>query len=97
MVSDAADVLKPYCQSSMNISNYIIDVDNAIIALYGENTSDARKRAILSTYIGDEGKKVISNLSAAQKDTYVHLQQALIEHYKESPLEAQIQLHETRT
>lgn len=68
---------------AIEIENWLTDLENAMLALYGD-ISDARRLACLSTFIGDEGKSVINNLSDTQKDTYEHLKQALTEHYRSS-------------
>ena len=73
MVSVMSEIVNPYDHSSMEIDKWLIDLDNAIVALYGDDVSDARKRTCLSTFIGTEGKTVINNLAADKKDTYPHL------------------------
>ena len=79
-----SDIIKPYDHKSMEIEHWLNDLDNGILALYGDETSDARRCACLSTFIGDEGKTVINNLTEEKKDTYDNLKQALLDHYQES-------------
>ncbi|KAL5264194.1 hypothetical protein ACHWQZ_G005321 [Mnemiopsis leidyi] len=83
MVS-VGELVKPYSHSQMEITTWLDDFDNAIIALYGEGITDVRKIACISSFIGDEGKTVVNNFSANQKDTYAHLRQALMDHYQQS-------------
>ena len=54
--------------------------------------SDARRKACLTTFIGDERKTVINNLSANQKDTFDHLKESLIAHFQAS-VNVTVQLH----
>ena len=85
MVSGSlGEIIKPFhSHLSLEIEHWLTDLDNAMLAVYGD-IADARKAACLSTFIGDEGKTVINNLSPDKKDTYQHLKQALTEHYKSS-------------
>ena len=79
-----SDILKPFeSHMAVEIEHWLTDLENAMLAVYGD-IADARKVACLSTFIGEEGKTVINNLSATQKDTYEHLKQALTEHYQSS-------------
>ena len=84
MASVLPEIVNPYDHNNMEIDKWLTDLDNAIVALYGDEVSDARKRACLSTFIGTEGKTVINNLAADKKDTYPHLVEGLTEHYKEA-------------
>ena len=82
MVSGVTDIVPVY-HDGQNIKFWIEDLENAILALYGE-VNGARKKANLISAIGENGKIVIQNFSAAQKDTYDHLKAALLEHYKDA-------------
>ena len=81
MVSGLKDLISEFDRTS-DIREWLQDIDNAILAAYGENVPDARKRAIISTCIGQEGKNVINNLPANLKDTYEHLHNGLTQHYE---------------
>ena len=83
MVSGLADIIKAYNRES-DIGKWITNVENAIAAVIGENVSDNRKIAMLMTFIGDEGKTVIENMTQDQKDTYPHLKEALKQHYADA-------------
>ena len=83
MVSGLADIIKAYNRES-DIGKWITNVENAIVAVIGENVSDNRKIAMLMTFIGDEGKTVIENMTQDQKDTYPHLKEALKQHYADA-------------
>ena len=73
MVSVLSEIVNPYDHNNMEIDKWLIDLNNAIVALNVDEVSDARKRACLSTFIGTEGKTIINNLAAEKKDTYPHL------------------------
>ena len=81
MVSGLKDLISEFDRTS-DIREWLQDVDNAILAAHGEHVPDARKRAIISTCIGQDGKKVINNLPANLKDTYEHLHNGLTQHYE---------------
>jgi len=83
MVSGIGDIIKPYNRET-DIEKWISNVENAIIAVIGEGVSENRKIAMLVTFIGDEGKTVIENMTEAEKDTYTHLKEALKQHYADA-------------
>ena len=85
MLSVLSKIVNPYDHNTMEIYKWLIDLDNAIAALYGDEVSDARNHACLSTFIGTEGNTVINNLDADKKDTYPQiLVERLTEHDKET-------------
>ena len=71
---------EPYNPANM-FSRWVDNLEQFILAAIGENVSTARKKAILIQTIGPDANKVIDNLDPAQKDTYEHLKQSLLDFY----------------
>ena len=81
MVSEDSSFNLSQYQPGNIIDDWIEELEYYLLAKFGE-VNDARKKAALITGIGMEGKAVIKNFTANQKDTYQHLTDALKEHYK---------------
>ena len=81
MVSEESGFLLSQYQPGILIEDWIEELEYYLLAKFG-TVNDDRKKAALITGIGIEGKAVIKNFTAAQKDTYQNLIQALKEHYE---------------
>ena len=79
----SVELIGPYVSSTTEIERWLEQLDEAVLAHYGD-VSPARKKACIITFIGEEGRDVINNLPANRKTTYELLRTALIGHYKDS-------------
>ena len=64
-----------------DIKLWIQDLEMFMIAAIG-NVTDERKKAILITCIGDQGRAVINNIPPARKATYEALKGELTAHFE---------------
>ena len=66
-----------------DIEKWLDEVENYTLAACGV-VDDARKKAIVIACIGSQARLAIRNFQNQQTDTYEHLCETLIEHYKEA-------------
>lgn len=77
MVSDSYDQLSDRSyHRDMLIEDWIEELEKYLLARH-RTVDNNRKMAAVITYIGPEGKAVISNLPHAKKDYYAYLVAAL--------------------